>query len=97
MAQYLRYEFRTSENTTTTRPPLTPQVAKLIVRDRIDILVELAGHTAGNRLDVLSHRPAPLQLGYLGYPNTTGHPCVDVRLTDEVRCVIGNIAEVTDM
>lgn len=57
-------------------------VADMIVHDRIDILVDLAGHTGGNRLQVLAHKPAPIQVTYLGYPDTTGMQQVDYRLTD---------------
>jgi len=59
-------------------------VVELIRRDRIDILVDLAGHTAGNRLGVFSHKPAPIQVSYLGYGNTTGVSSVDYWLTDAV-------------
>jgi len=58
------------------------RLAELVRKDRIDILVDLAGHTAGNRLDVMALRPAPLQLTYLGYPNTTGLTTIDYRVTD---------------
>ncbi|MGL5095297.1 MAG: tetratricopeptide repeat protein, partial [Planctomycetia bacterium] len=60
------------------------EVAAQIQGDRIDLLVDLAGHTANNRLDVLARRPAPVQITYLGYPDTTGLPAVDYRLTDAV-------------
>ena len=58
------------------------QLAERIRADRIDLLVDLAGHTAGNRVTALAMKPAPLQATYLGYPNTIGLAAVDYRLTD---------------
>jgi protein O-GlcNAc transferase len=59
-------------------------LAQLISDDQIDILVDLAGHTAGGRPGTLALRPAPLAVTWLGYPNTTGLASVGYRITDAV-------------
>jgi len=60
------------------------QSAQMIRNDKIDILVELAGHTSGNRLDIMAMKAAPLQVTWIGYPNTTGLSTIDFRFTDRL-------------
>lgn len=56
-------------------------VFAIMKNDVIDILVDLSGHT-GQRLLLFARKPAPLQITYLGYPNTTGLSTMDYRITD---------------
>ncbi len=60
------------------------ELLRRIRDDRIDILIDLSGHTDGSRLRVLMHRAAPVQATWLGYPGTTGVTAIDWRLSDAV-------------
>jgi protein O-GlcNAc transferase len=73
------------ENATTWRKIVgltDEQVSQQIRADKIDLFVDLSGHTANNRLLVFARKPAPLQLTYLGYNGTTGVTTMDYRLSD---------------
>ena len=65
------------------------EVARQVIADGIDILVDLGGHTGGNRLLVFARKPAPVQVSWLGYPNTTGLRTLDGRLTDAIADPVG--------
>ena len=65
-------------------------LARLILNDQIDILVDLAGHTGSGRLDLFHMRPAPVQISWLGYPATTGSQGIDYRLTDRHADPVGS-------
>ncbi|HNH52168.1 MAG TPA: tetratricopeptide repeat protein, partial [Nitrosomonas sp.] len=56
--------------------------ARLIREYEIDILVDLHGQTSNARIQMLAHRPAPIQITYLGLPATTGLPCIDYVIAD---------------
>ena len=57
-------------------------VAELVRRDQIDILVDLTGHTDNHRLLMFARKPAPVQVTWNGYANTTGMSAIDYRITD---------------
>jgi predicted O-linked N-acetylglucosamine transferase (SPINDLY family) len=58
------------------------KTARIIHRDRIDILVDLSLHMSGNRLLVFARKPAPIQVTFAGYPGGTGMDAIDYRLSD---------------
>lgn len=60
------------------------RAAQAIYDRKIDILVDLMGHSHHNRMEILALRPAPLQVGYLGFLSTTGAPYVDYLIADSV-------------
>ena len=59
------------------------ELAAQVRDDAVDVLVDLSGHIAGNRLLAFARRPVPVQVTYLGYQATTGMTAIDYRLTDK--------------
>ncbi|MBX3377076.1 MAG: tetratricopeptide repeat protein [Phycisphaeraceae bacterium] len=72
------------------------QIVQQMMADRIDILVDLGGHTPGSRTGVLTMRSAPVQVAWLGYPNTLGMKAVGHRIVDSVVCPDGAEARFTE-
>jgi len=62
----------------------TNESAELINKLQVDVLIDLSGHSARNRLEIFSLNPAPVQMTYLGFPNTTGMSAMHYRITDSI-------------
>jgi predicted O-linked N-acetylglucosamine transferase (SPINDLY family) len=59
------------------------ETAQLIKAMEVDIAIDLSGYTSGSRLDILSYRPAPVQITYLGYSGTLSVPYIDYLIADQ--------------
>ena len=59
------------------------EIANMLIDNKVDIAVDLKGHTKGNRLKILSSKPCPVQISYLGYPGTLGTNFIDYLIFDE--------------
>jgi len=66
------------------RDVTTAQLPARVEADRIDILIDLAGHTAGGTLRAFARRMAPVQASFLGYPGSTGVPNIDWLIGDPI-------------
>ncbi len=60
------------------------ELFEVINNNQVHILFDLAGHTSRNRLEVFAAKPSPIQVSWLGYPNTTGLTEIDYRFTDDI-------------
>ena len=81
VTQRLRHKFDHYRNIVGLRDK---QAAELIRSDQLDLLIDLAGHAGNLNAAILAFKPAPVQVTYLGYPDTTGIAAVDYRLTDAI-------------
>ncbi len=72
------------------------QLATQIRGDRVDILVDLKGHTEHARMDVLALRPAPIQVSYLGYPGTSGAAFIDYLVGDATVTPLDHAADYSE-
>ncbi|MGD0884127.1 MAG: tetratricopeptide repeat protein [Thermodesulfovibrionales bacterium] len=71
-------------------------LAQLIRNDGIDVLFDLSGHTAGNRLLVFAMKPAPVQISWIGYASTTGLSAIDYLMSDNVCIPVGEEKDYTE-
>jgi predicted O-linked N-acetylglucosamine transferase (SPINDLY family) len=60
------------------------EIAQVLRAMEVDIVIDLSGYTEGSRLDVLTHRPAPIQVTYLGFPGTLSLPFIDYLISDKI-------------
>jgi len=74
----------------------TEEAAELIYSFEIDILFDLNGYTENNRLDIFSLNPSPIQISYLGYPNTTGLKSIHYRITDKIADNIDSVQKYSE-
>jgi len=69
---------------------ISTEIASLIRAAEIDVLVDLAGYTAGSKAEIFAMRPAPVQVNYLGYAGTMGADWVDFIIADPVVIPLGS-------
>jgi protein O-GlcNAc transferase len=60
------------------------QIAQIARQDGIDIAIDLKGYTEDTRMGIFTHRAAPVQMTFLGYPGTLAMPCIDYLIADSI-------------
>lgn len=73
------------------------QIAQRIAEDGIDVLIDLKGHTAHNRLGIFAYRPAPVQATFLGFPGTTGTSEMDYIIGDPMVTPMAHAAHFSEV
>jgi predicted O-linked N-acetylglucosamine transferase (SPINDLY family) len=71
-------------------------LGEAVERDQIDVMVDLCGWTARGHMRFLATRVAPVQIAYLGYPNTSALPAMDLRIVDAITDPVGSEAHSTE-
>ena len=65
-------------------------VVRMVRADQIDVLIDVAGHTGGNRVRIFACKPAPVSVSWMGFGYTTGLPAIDYYLTDATSAPLGS-------
>jgi len=60
------------------------EIVKIVREDKLDIAIDLKGHTKDSRMSIFANRVAPIQISYLGYPGTTGMKSIDYIIADKI-------------
>jgi predicted O-linked N-acetylglucosamine transferase (SPINDLY family) len=93
---YRRHIEQTCDHFIDVRDETAELIARRIRSDEIDVLIDMMGYTAKSRPQIFAYRPAPVQVGYIGYPGTTGARYIDYFISDHIATPPGYESEFTE-
>jgi predicted O-linked N-acetylglucosamine transferase (SPINDLY family) len=88
-SEYRKHIAATAEHFIDIRNETPEASARRIATDRIDVLVDLTGYTAGSRTQIFAYRPAPVQASYIGFPGSMGADFIDYFISDRIATPAG--------